>query len=134
MKKPLIILICFLICGCSQQPKVPISNTLEIALDNKYSAYVSTLNKAFEGDTAALLDFYKIEYINDAAGYDHGFILFQLMKKYGDKNFSNALQKLSEKDLNNVRQYIEVGIDANDKYKLEMKKEYPISSKIFQIK
>jgi len=133
MKKQLFILISILFYGCQEQPKIPISNTLEIALGNKYSTYVCKLNKAFKKDTTALLDFFKINYINDGAGYDHGFILFQLMKVYGDREFSNTLQKTTESELSDLRQYFEVGIDANDKYKDEMKKEYPNSSDILQI-
>lgn len=137
MKKLLFVLICILFYSCSEQPKVSISNTLEIALDNhsKYSEYVRILNKAFEKDSTALLSFFKIDYINDAAGYDHGYILFQLLKIYGDKKFANILQKTTEKDLNNVSQYFEVGIDSNsDSQNDEIKKRYPISSKILQIK
>ena len=122
--------------SCNPKPKISISNTLEIALDNhsKYSEYVRILNKACEKDSAALLNFFKVDYIYDAAGYDHGNVLFQLMKIFGDKTFSKILKNASEKDLNNVRQYFEVGIDANDKDRDEVKISYPISSNILEIK
>lgn len=92
MKKHLFILGCILFYSYHEQPKIPVSNTLEIALGNRYSGYIGTLNKTFERDTTALLEFLKIDYIYDAAGYDHGFILFQLMKTYGNKDFAHALQ------------------------------------------
>ena len=118
--------------SCNPKPRISVSNTLEIALDNhnKYSEYVRILNKAFEKDSTALLNFFKVDYIYDAAGYDHGYVLFQLMKIYGDKTFSQILRKATGKDLDNVRQYFEVGIDANDRERDEMKISYPISSKI----
>ena len=137
MKNSLIIVIAILFYGCTEQPKIPISNTLEIALDNhsKYSEYIRTLNKAVDKDSTALLNFFKIDYINDAAGYDHGFILVQLMKIYGDKKFSDILQMTNDQDLRKVRQYFEVGIDAkSNSEKNEMKISYPISSKILQIR
>ena len=130
-------MICISFYSCKVQPKISIANTLEIALDNhnKYSEYVNILNKAFEKDSTALLSFFKIDYIYDAAGYDHGYILFQLLKIYGDKKFSNILQKANEKDLNNVRVYFEVGMDSNSDYQNdEIKKAYPISSKILNLK
>ncbi|PUZ19291.1 hypothetical protein GA0116948_1307 [Chitinophaga costaii] len=134
MKKNFYILVCILLFSCKEQPKIPISNTLEIALGKRYSAYVNNLNKAFEKDSTALLYFFKIDYINDAAGYDHGYILYQLIKIYGDEKFANALQKTTAKGLQNVSQYVEVGIDANDRQKNEMKINYPISSNILKIK
>lgn len=137
MKKLLFVLICILFYGCNEQPKIPISNTLEIALDNqsKYSEYVKILNKAYEKDSTALLNFFKIDYIYDAAAYDHGYIIFQLLKIYGDKKFANILQMATKKDLSNVIQYFDGGIDSNsDIQNDEIKISYPISSKILQIK
>jgi hypothetical protein len=134
MKKQLFILVCLFFCSCQEQPKIPVSNTLEVALGNRYSEYVTLLNKAFKKDTTVLSDFLKIDYIYDAAGYDHGFILFELMKIYGDKEFSYTLGKMSSNNLKNVSQYFEVGLDANDTHKIEMKKEYPISYEILRLK
>ena len=65
MKKIMFIFLCFLFCTCKRQPKIPISNTLEIALGKRYSEYVNLLNKATKKDTIALLQFLKINYIND---------------------------------------------------------------------
>ena len=44
-----------------KKPEIPVSNTLEIALGNKYASYVSNLNKACERDTSALLAFIEDE-------------------------------------------------------------------------
>ena len=49
-----------MILGCKEKPKLPISNTLEIALGKRYSVYVKNLNKAFEKDSTELLIFLKI--------------------------------------------------------------------------
>jgi hypothetical protein len=137
MKKLLLVFIYLLLYGCKDRPKIPISNTLEIVLDNhnKYSEYVTLLNKASEEDSIALLNFFKIDYINDAAGYDHGFMLLQLLKIYGDKKFANVLQMTTDRDLNMVSQYFEVGIDSNsDHQNEELKRNYPISSDILNIR
>ncbi|HET6226473.1 MAG TPA: hypothetical protein VFF27_09360 [Bacteroidia bacterium] len=72
MGKKIFILICILLCSCKEQPLIPVSNTLEIALGDKYPDYVSDLNKAYGKDSVALLEFLKIDDIYDAAGYDHG--------------------------------------------------------------
>jgi hypothetical protein len=100
------------VLSCSQKPKIPISNTLEIALDKSYNDYVSTLNKAFEKDTLALKKIIEIKNIGGAAGYDHGWVLVQLMKNYGDEKFFTVLKGLNIQQLNNLKQYFEVGLDG----------------------
>jgi hypothetical protein len=50
-KQLLILLLCVILYSCKEQPKIPISNTLEIALGNRYAVYVENLNKAFEKDS-----------------------------------------------------------------------------------
>lgn len=123
-----------LLYGCIEQPEIPVPNTLEIALGNKYASYVSNLNKACERDTSALLVLLKMDDIYDAAGYDHGYMLVQLMKLNGDTSFAKILQCMTRKDLNNVSQYIEVGLDANDSEKYEMKNKFPLSMNILYLK
>jgi hypothetical protein len=55
------------------------------------------------------------------------------MNRYSDIGFSNILHKLNGEELNNVRQYFEVGIDSGEEYKHGMEIHYPISSSILQI-
>jgi hypothetical protein len=131
--------ICFLFClvflfCCKEHPKIAISNTLEIALGDRYSVYVSNLNKAIERDSSALLIIFKVDYIEDAAGYDHGYILYQLLKLYGDEKFAESLRKLRDKDLRNVSQYIEAGIDSNENQRREVLTNYPFSASILRLK
>ncbi|QOG04602.1 hypothetical protein [Flavobacterium sp. MDT1-60] len=134
MKKSLIIVICLLFYGCKEQSQIPISNTLELALGDNYSSYVENLNKAFVKDNSATLKILKVDYIYDAGGYDHGYILYLLMKRYGDKEFSILLNSMSKKDLTAVSQYLEVGLDANDTKRGQVKIDYPICSNILLIK
>src|SRR6185295_17050066 len=89
------------LASCMSKPVIPISNTLEIALGDRYSKYVSLLNKSASNDTTALVEFLMIENIYNGAGYDHGWVLTELMKKLGDKQFSDGLIKVNRKQLNN---------------------------------
>ncbi|GEM59274.1 MULTISPECIES: hypothetical protein [Flavobacterium] len=125
MRKTVCILVCCLYLSCQQQPKIPISNNLEIALGDRYDEYIINLNKAYENDSISLSNFLKIDYINDAGGYDHGYVLFLLIKKLGDENFAKILGKMDDKTIKNVYQYIEVGVDASDKNKNDLEKNYP---------
>ena len=124
----------FLFFCCKNESEKMISNTLEIALNKRYCFYSNTLESANQKDSIALVDFLKIDYIYDAAGYDHGYILYQLMQKCGDKNFSNALKKITQKELWQVRLYIEAGLDARDGEIKRMIMYYPISSRFLNFK
>ncbi|MFK7115709.1 hypothetical protein V3468_14925 [Flavobacterium oreochromis] len=125
MRKTICFLFCCLYFSCQQQSKIPISNNLEIALGDRYDEYTINLNKAYNNDSIALSNFLKIDYINDAGGYDHGYVLFLLIKKLGDDNFSKVLKKMDDKTIKNVYQYIEIGVDASDKNKNYLEKNYP---------
>jgi len=134
MRKAICILFCCLCFSCQQQPKIPISNNLEIALGDRYYEYTINLNKAYDNDSIALSNFLKIDYINDAGGYDHGYVLFLFIKKLGDENFSKVLGKMDDKTIKNVYQYIEVGVDASDKNKNDLEENYPKSINILKSK
>ena len=101
--------VCF-ISSCYPKPKIPISNTLEIALDKHYSHYVRLLNGAMDSDSVALSNFLKINNIYDAAGYDHGWILIKIMKEVGDEKFSTILASLNTDQISNVKDYFRVGM------------------------
>lgn len=126
--KLLVPILAIVITGCSNHtPEIPISNSLEIALGNNYNSYVDLLNRSVSNDTVALLKFIKIDNINDAAGYDHGYILYKLLETIGDNNFSSALKKLSPQEKINFVNYFEVGVDANDSLMSQYKIKYPLS-------
>lgn len=125
MRRNIVFLLCISFYGCMKQPKIPISNTLEIGLGDRYNEYVSVLNRAYDGDTIALQDFIKIDYVNDGSGYDHGYVLLQLIKIIGDEKFAKTLQKMNNKTIKTVFQYIQVGVDASDKEKNNLEKNYP---------
>jgi hypothetical protein len=65
------------------------------------------LNNAIKGDSASISEFFKINYIDNAAGYDHGANLYQVIAMIGDKQSQNALKALEPKEVNNVLQYLQ---------------------------
>lgn len=132
MKKIIYIIsvVAIVLSGCSNHtPQVPVSNNLEIALGDNYDSYVNLLNKSVKCDTVALVKFMKINNLNDAAGYDHGYILYKLLEIVGDKKFSSTLKELTPKETRNLANYFDVGIDANDRLLTEFQMKYPLSYK-----
>ncbi|MBA3283996.1 MAG: hypothetical protein H0U27_02905 [Nitrosopumilus sp.] len=134
MKNKIILLLVLTFYSCLNNPKIPIPNTLELALRERYSEYVQLLNKAHARDTLALNAFLKIDYIHDSAGYDHGYILFQLIKVVGDDQFANVLKKIDCKTVEKVARYVEVGIDASDKDRKDLLQNYPKVTTILHLR
>jgi hypothetical protein len=111
--------------SCQSKPQIPLSDNLKTALGNKYSGYVGMLNKSIKGDTVNMHSFLEIDYIGDGGGYDHGWVLVQLLKKVGDAKFVNVLHSLDKKKLLNVKEYFNVGIDNGGKKNKILFNDYP---------
>jgi hypothetical protein len=111
--------------SCQSKPAIPISDNLKIALGNKYPGYIETLNKATKGDTLNIRRVLEIDYIGGGGGYDHGWLLVQLMKKIGDEKFVSILHSFDKMKLENVKHYFEVGIDNGEKKNEILFNDYP---------
>ncbi len=128
----LIALVLIMILSCTQKSIIPISNTLEIGLGKEYLDYVELLNKAAEKDTSALRQFISIDYLYNGAGYDHGWVLLELMKIIGDKDFTKAIKSLNKKQFNILFEYIEAGLDCHTEKK-QLFNQYPQTFKTLGI-
>ncbi len=116
--------------------QIPISNNIEIALGIKNNRnYILLLNKSIDGDSISLSKFLKIDYIYDAAAYDHGYILLQLLEKIGDTQLSKELQKLNKTEIKTVQNYFNLGMDGIDSQEVQqLQKNYPKSFEILKIR
>jgi hypothetical protein len=114
--------------SCYHKTPIPISNTLEIALDYRYNEYCDLLNQAWKNDTVAICKFFKINWIHDAAGYSHALILLKLVNKSNDDEIAFIFKSMSEYELTNLTQYIEVGLDQESRdVKKELLRNYPLT-------
>lgn len=102
-----------LFISCTPKPAIEISNDLKVSLGTRYSDYVEKLNASADGDTSALNEFIRYNHIYNAAGYDHGWVLIELMKIVGDETFSNVLKQLNRDELRNVNSYMLGGLDVS---------------------
>ena len=125
MSRLKLVVLLFIFNSCNSNPKIPISNTLEIALGSNYRNYEKHLNNAYNGDSVSFRKLLLIDTIYNSAGYDHGWILLKLLERVGDQYYSNLLKTLTRQQINNVSQYLEASIQGNkndekllDSYKL----------------
>ncbi|MBU3662557.1 MAG: hypothetical protein FGM41_05090 [Bacteroidetes bacterium] len=102
---------------------------MKTGLGDRYSDYVKLINKSASGDGEALVLFLQYQNIDDGAGYDHGWVLIELMKKVGDEQFSDALLNLSPTQVDHVKNYFNAGFDVHTKTD-KLFNEYPKTFKV----
>lgn len=120
----------FISFGCKKHSKLPISNNLEIRLGSKLNEYISLLNGAYKNDSTSLVNFLSIQNIGGAAGYDHGYNLYEIMRSIGDTNFAKGLNNLDLEELNSVKNYLEVGMFNDEDYSIFLSNSYPKTARI----
>lgn len=119
--------------ACNQLPdSIRVSENLLSSLSPDEATYLPLLSKAAKGDSIALVNFIKINSIEDATGYEHGFVIFQLMKEVGDVRFSKALSKLDASELRNISNYLEVGLDNDQANTALYEKNFRLSRNLLE--
>lgn len=128
-------LVCVVYISCKQPSAIPLTDNIQSAFTNShdYDSYVEKLNKSYKGDTTALSEFLEIDIFEDAAVYDHGMILCELMRINGDRNFANELKKKDSLKLITVSKYIKAGIDLYGDPKTPINLQFPESSKLLKM-
>ena len=130
-KSTFLSLIFLFLIGCSAKPKIPISESLELALDTTYPKYVALLNSSADKDPKSLKGFLEIDYIGGTAGYDHGWMIIQLMRQWGDKDFSSILETTTKSKQLTIKNYIEVGAQGSNMRMMDsLMKDFPRSFKL----
>ncbi|MBO7587498.1 MAG: hypothetical protein J6T13_10050 [Bacteroidales bacterium] len=77
-------------------------------------------------DTTALKELLMINNIGDAAGYEHGDILIQLLENLGDDMYSNVLSTVPTTQKIKLQDYFCVGMDIRKReYTFRIDKKYP---------
>ena len=118
--------------SCTQRPKIPLTDNLEFALGSKYSDYVKNLNNAYKGNETALKEFFNYTGFYDGSGYDHGWVLIELMRKVGDSKFSIALKEMDKKRLEDLHDYFMAGLDMHS-MTISLPHQYPKTFEVLKI-
>lgn len=115
------------------RPALIIPDNLEIQLRGRtsYRHYVKLVNQAMAKDTIALRELLMMDDIYDAASYEHGDILIQLLENLGDEHYGKVLSSVPTKQkVVSLQSYFWAGMDIRKpEYKIRIDKEYPITFK-----
>lgn len=97
---------------------IVVSELLNSAAEKQNVNYSKLLKKAIEGDENSikqlvLLNFY------DASGYDHGAVIVDLIEIIGEDKFIESLSLINYEQKQNVKAYIEVGLEYGNNEKIK---------------
>ena len=112
-----LLLLIFTSCqnGCNKVKEIEVSSLLINYSKNKNINYCNILSSAIKGNDKSIIKLVKLE-IFDAAGYDHGIVIVDLITYIGEDKFINSLpHKLNDKEKGLLAGYLKVGIEYNDK-------------------
>jgi len=101
---------------------------LSTAKENKVD-YCNLLKEAIEGSEKSIRELTLLIFY-EAAGYDHGSVIVDLIEVVGEDKFTKSLMRLSPEEKQLVKGYISVGLEYgnNQKYKANnsLEKVFPI--------
>lgn len=103
--------------SCVDVKKIEVSSLLiRYSKDNDID-YCRILKSAIKGNDASIYNLVKLN-IYDAAGYDHGIVIVDLISYIGENKFINSVKnKLNDKEKSILADYLKVGIEYNNKLK-----------------
>ena len=98
-----------------------VSKLLRISSNRKYTAnYCELLNKAIAKDANSIKQLTLLDF-GDAASYDHGTVIVDLIDLIGEEKFIQSLGTINEKQKNKLSSYLIVGIEYGNNPNLQGK-------------
>jgi len=121
MKNCRCVILLFLWCcySCALEPRIAIPTELrtELKKHHNYRNYIYLMNQAIDtNDPINLSSFLSINYFNDpSTGAEHGKILLKILIQKGDSSFFKALKLANHVELSNIKAYMLIGIDNQER-------------------
>lgn len=108
------IVLCHILQSCQKSTcKLPSGNSVSdllITVSNEHNYnYCQLLESALKGDNNSIKKLSLLDF-SDAAGYDHGAVLIELIHEIGPKKYTNALTSTSKEQKNLIEGYLDVGL------------------------
>ncbi len=71
------------------------------------------LNRAYDNDTVALRTFLAIDWMDDAAGYNHAFMVSNILEQKNDATLLPILKTMDVTEMVSLKSYLQVAIDQS---------------------
>lgn len=101
--------------NCPKIEGINVSELLYFAAENRSYPLCDLVEKSVAKDKEALKALSLLN-IYDAASYDHGILLVDMIKKVGSSVYIDALGELSKEEKEKIKMYLDVGVEYGKKY------------------
>ena len=96
--------------NCSNAAKIEVSDLLYEYSQQHSNNYCELLRKSVQGDREAIKKLSLLR-IDDAAGYDHGAVLVELVRFIGEEKYVSSIITITPAEKKTIRSYIDVGLE-----------------------
>ncbi len=120
--------------SCTDETGIHVSELLLITAGKQSYEYCELLRKAVKNDKASIKTLSLLEF-NDAAGYDHGSVIVDLILLIGEENYVDAVKEANSKEKSTIEAYIDVGLEYgnNPDFKSQsLNSAFPTLAKVLQ--
>ncbi len=101
--------------SCPNVEGINVTELLYFSATKRSYPLCSLVEKSIAEDKKALKELSLLE-IFDAASYDHGILLIDVIDKVGVSVFIDALQGIGKEEKEKVRSYLDVGLEYGNRY------------------
>lgn len=123
-------LVCFVCCEGRVINGIDVSELLLVVSEERGIDYCTLLSKAVSGDDVSIMHLSTLT-ICDGAGYDHGAVIVDLIKRIGEDKFIHSLKTASAEQKNLIKMYIEAGLEYGNNHTLQGNAFEEVFPKIF---
>lgn len=129
---PIIVMsMCFISCSRHEVVNgIVVSELLNSATEKQNVNYSKLLKRATEGDEKSIKQLTLLSF-SDASGYDHGAVIVDLIEIIGEDKFIESLSLINYEQKQNIKAYIEVGLEYGNNEKIKAKTIEMAYPKIF---
>ena len=106
-------IIVFLCCACWGHKEIngiEVSELLLVVSEEQNIDYCKLLNEATKGNESSIKKIALLK-IDDAAGYDHGAVIVDLIEVIGEDKFIESIKTINHSEKKRIKGYLEVGIE-----------------------
>lgn len=127
-----IVFMCYACCEHKEINGIEVSELLLVVSEEQNIDYCKLLNEAIKGNESSIKKIALLK-IDDAAGYDHGAVLVDLIEVIGEDKFIESIKTINHSEKKRIKGYLEVGIEYGGNPNIQdetLKEVFPIINEV----
>ncbi|GAB0155014.1 hypothetical protein CHRYSEOSP005_02740 [Chryseobacterium sp. Alg-005] len=110
---------------------IEVSELLNSVSEEKSINYCSLLDSSLNKDSESIKKISLLDF-SDAAGYDHGAVLVELILNIGEDHYLQSIQTINSKQKKMILSYLEVGLEYGNNPAIKSKNVNNVFPKVYE--